>query len=97
MTLTAETKDPKFGTRLVLKQFCIHSDHGLTLRRNTVIKIILASTEPYRRGSIMKAITRAWYGMEWKMEWKFRYGIWKMQEWNGMEDFKNGMEDNLPY
>ena len=20
-----------------------------------------------------------------------------MPEWNGMEDFKNGMEDNLPY
>ena len=35
--------------------------------------------------------------MEWKMEWKFWYGIWKMPEWNGMEDFKNGMEDNLPY
>ena len=35
--------------------------------------------------------------MEWKMEWKFRYGIWKMPEWNGMEDFKNGMEGNLPY
>ena len=31
------------------------------------------------------------------MEWKFRYGIWKMQEWKGMEEFKNGMEDNLPY
>ena len=31
------------------------------------------------------------------MERKFRYGIWKMPEWNGMEDFKNGMEDNLPY
>ena len=31
------------------------------------------------------------------MEGKFRYGIWKMPEWNGMEDFKNGMEDNLPY
>ena len=31
------------------------------------------------------------------MEWKFRYGIWKMPEWNEMEDFKNGMEDNLPY
>ena len=38
-------------------------------------------------------VTRAWY----RMEWKFRYGIWKMPEWNGMEDFKNGMEDNLPY
>ena len=37
-------------------------------------------------------------GMVWNgMERKFRYGIWKMPEWNGMEDFKNGMEDNLPY
>ena len=37
--------------------------------------------------------------MEWKMErnGKFRYGLWKMPEWNGMEDFKNGMEENLPY
>ena len=44
----------------------------------------------------------SWYGVEWNgkwngMKWKFRYGIWKMPEWNGMEDFKNGMEDNLPY
>ena len=31
------------------------------------------------------------------MEWKFWYGLWKMPEWNGMEDFKNEMEDNLPY
>ena len=31
------------------------------------------------------------------MEQKFRYGIWKMPEWNGMEDFNNGMEDNLPF
>ena len=43
-----------------------------------------------------------WNGMENGMEWngmerKFRYGIRKMPEWNGMEDFKNGMEDNLPY
>ena len=33
--------------------------------------------------------------MEWKIQWnlgKFWYGIWKMPEWNGMEDFKNGME-----
>ena len=29
------------------------------------------------------------------MERKFRYGMWKMPEWNGMEDLKNGMEDNL--
>ena len=25
------------------------------------------------------------------------YGIWKMPERNGMEDFKNAMKDNLPY
>ena len=31
------------------------------------------------------------------MERKFRYGRWKIPEWNGMEDFKNGMENNLPY
>ena len=39
-----------------------------------------------------------WQGMVLNgMERKFWYGIWKMPEWNGMEDFKNGMEDNLPY
>ena len=31
------------------------------------------------------------------MERKFWYGIGKMSAWNGLEDFKNGMEDNLPY
>ena len=31
------------------------------------------------------------------MERKFRYVVWKMPEWNGMEDFKNEMEDNFPY
>ena len=35
--------------------------------------------------------------MKNEMEQKFRCGIWKMSEWNGMEDFKNGMEDNLSY
>ena len=40
--------------------------------------------------------------MEWNEKWngmerKFRFGIWKMSEWNEMEDFKNGIEDNLPY
>ena len=34
--------------------------------------------------------------MEWIVR-KFWYGIWKMPEWNGMEDFKNGIEDNLLY
>ena len=38
-------------------------------------------------------VRMAWYGMERK----FRYGVWKMPEWNGMEDFKNGVEDNLLY
>ena len=43
---------------------------------------------------------RAWYGMEWKMKWNgTEISVWNMEdaEWNGMEDFKNGMEDNLPY
>ena len=31
------------------------------------------------------------------MERKFRYGLWKTPELYGMEDFKNEMEDNLPY
>ena len=40
-----------------------------------------------------------WNGMENGIEWKgkFRYGIWKMPVWNGMKNFKNGIEDNLPY
>ena len=38
----------------------------------------------------------AWYGMERKMERKFRYGIWKMPECNGMEDFKNGRQSSIP-
>ena len=42
---------------------------------------------------ILCNVCRVWYGMERK----FRYGMWKMPEWNGMEDFKNEMEDNLPY
>ena len=37
--------------------------------------------------------SRTWHGIERK----FRYEISKMPEWNGMKDFKNGMEDNLPY
>ena len=38
------------------------------------------------------------HGMKWNgMKRKFRYEIWKIPEWNGMEDFKNGMEDNLSY
>ena len=57
MTLTAETNDPKFETRLVLKQSVLSQTMGSMLRRNTVIKIILVSTEPYRRERIMKAIT----------------------------------------
>ena len=37
----------------------------------------------------LRQITKAWY----EMERKFWYGIWKMPEWNGIEDFKNGMEN----
>ena len=36
--------------------------------------------------------------MVWKMEWNgAKILVWKMPEWNGMKDFKNGTEDNLPY
>ena len=35
--------------------------------------------------------------MEDGMERKFWCGIWKMPEWNVVEDFKKGMEWNLPY
>ena len=38
-----------------------------------------------------------WNGMENGMERKFWYGIRKTPEWNGMENFKNEMEGNLPY
>ena len=32
-----------------------------------------------------------------EMKRKFWYGICKMPEWNKMEDFKNGIKNNLPY
>ena len=36
--------------------------------------------------------------MEWKMEWNgTEISVWNVREWNGMEDFKNGVGDNLPY
>ena len=38
-----------------------------------------------------------WNGKWNGMERKFWYGIWTLPEWNGMEDFKNEMKDNLPY
>ena len=38
-----------------------------------------------------------WNEMEYGMERKFRYGIGKMPEWNGMEDFENGIEGSLSY
>ena len=47
------------------------------------------------QSSLIEDVIRAWYGMENGMERKFRYGVWKMPEWNGMEDFKNGIEDNF--
>ena len=45
--------------------------------------------EPQGQGALLLSfhvIGRAWYGMENGMQQKFRYGIWKMPEWNGMED-----------
>ena len=38
-----------------------------------------------------------WYGMGDGMKRKFRNGIQKMPQWNGMEDFKNGIENDFPY
>ena len=35
--------------------------------------------------------------MEWKIEWDGNFGMEYGRCQNGMEDFKNGMEDNLPY
>ena len=35
----------------------------------------------------------AGHGMEWNGNFGIKYGRCQ----NGMEDFKNGMEDNLPY
>ena len=36
---------------------------------------------------------RAGHGVEWNENFGMEYGRCQ----NGMEDFKNGMEDNLPY
>ena len=35
--------------------------------------------------------------MEWNGNLRMEYGRCQLAEWNGMEDFKNGMENNLPY
>ena len=35
--------------------------------------------------------------MEWKMEWNGNFSMEYGRCQNGMEYFKNGMEDNLPY
>ena len=40
-----------------------------------------------------QVVARAWYGMEWNGNFGMEYGRCQ----NGMEDFKNIMEDNLPY
>ena len=40
---------------------------------------------------------RAWYGMENGIEWNGNFGMEYGRCQNGMEDFKNGIEDNLPY
>ena len=51
----------------------------------------------------MPPVARAWSGMEWNGKWngmerKFRYGIWKMPEWNGRFQEWNGRQSSiLPY
>ena len=40
--------------------------------------------------------------MVWNGKWNgTEISVWNMEdarmEWNGIEDFKNGVEDNLPY
>ena len=44
-------------------------------------------------------INRAWYEMEWNrtVEWNENFGLENGRSQTGMEDFKNGVEDNLPY
>ena len=37
------------------------------------------------------------HGIEWKMEWNRNFGMEYKRSQNKMEDFKNGMEGNLPY
>ena len=38
-----------------------------------------------------------WNGIENEIEWKGNFGMEYRRCQNGMEDFKNGMEHNLPY
>ena len=38
-----------------------------------------------------------WNGIENEIEWNGNFGMEYGRCQNGMEDFKNGMEDNLPY
>ena len=45
-----------------------------------------------RNSGMERPESRACY----RMERKILYRIGKMPEWNGMEDFKNGMENNFP-
>ena len=40
---------------------------------------------------------QAGHGMKWNGKWKANFGMEYGRCRNGMEDFKNGMEDNLPY
>ena len=44
----------------------------------------------------MRLATRAWYGMEWNGNFGVEYGRYQ-NGINGMKDFKNGMENKLPY
>ena len=69
------------------------------IRRFRIFKLATTvGVKCYNNNNNIKSTTRAWNGMENGTERKFRYGIWKMPEWNGMEDFKNGRQISiLPY
>ena len=39
---------------------------------------------------------QAGHGMEWNGKWNgTEISVWKMPEWNGMEDFKNGRQSSI--
>ena len=56
---------------------------------------------PFLQKMALKLITCdqgvVWNGMENEMKWNGNFGMENGRCQNGMEDFKNEMEDNLPY
>ena len=51
----------------------------------------------YQRLSTFTVDCTAWYRMKWKMEWNENFGVEYGRCPNGMEYFKNGIEDYRPY